>query len=70
MRPVENSFRNGLFEPGAFTHPVAIELVGPIFPLLVFAISLVLTLWTPVLGDKLWWGAFATPFVIHLARSD
>ena len=63
------SYRTGLFEPGAITHPVAVELVGPVFPLLVFAISLVVTLWAPVLGNKLWWGAFATPFVIHFARS-
>src|SRR6516162_7412183 len=62
------SYRTGLFEPGAITHPVAVELVGPVFPLLVFAISLVVTLWTPVLGNKLWWGAFATPFLVHLAR--
>ena len=62
------SYRTGLFEPGAITHPVAVELVGPVFPLLVFAISLVVTLWAPVLGNKLWWDAFATPFVVHLAR--
>jgi uncharacterized membrane protein len=63
------SYRTGLFETGAITHPIAVELVGPVFPLLVFAISLVVTLWTPVPGSKLWWGAFATPFLVHFARS-
>jgi uncharacterized membrane protein len=62
------SYRIGLFETGAITHPIAVELVGPVFPLLIFTISLIVTLWTPVLGDKLWWGAFATPFLVHLAR--
>jgi hypothetical protein len=62
------SYRIGLFETGAITHPIAVELVGPVFPLLVFMFSLVVTLWTAVLGDKLWWGAFATPFLVHLAR--
>ena len=62
------SYRIGLFETGAITHPIAVELVGPVFPLLIFTISLIVTLWTPVLGDKLWWGAFATPFLVQLAR--
>jgi uncharacterized membrane protein len=62
------SYRIGLFETGAITHPIAVELVGPVFPLLVFMFSLVVTLWTAVLGDKLWWGAFATPFLVQLAR--
>jgi uncharacterized membrane protein len=62
------SYRIGLFETGAITHPIAVELVGPVFPLLIFIISLIVTLWTPVLGDKLWWGAFATPFLVQLAR--
>jgi uncharacterized membrane protein len=63
------SYRAGLFEPGAFTHPVGVELVGPVFPLLIFAISLPVTLWNPVFGNKVWWGAFATPFLIHFVRS-
>ena len=63
------SYRTGLFETGAITHPIAVELVGPVFPLLVFAISLVVTLWTPLLGANLLWGAFATPFLVHFARS-
>ena len=62
------SYRTRLFEPGALMHPVALELVGPVFPLLVFATSLVVTLWTPVPGEKLWWCAFATPFLVHLIR--
>jgi uncharacterized membrane protein len=60
---------NRLFESDAFAHPIAIELVGPIFPLVIFALSLVVTLWTSIPGDRLWWGAFATPFVVHLARA-
>ena len=63
------SHRNKLFERSALTHPVVIEIIGPLFPLLILASSLAITLWTPVLGDKLWWGAFATPFVVHFARS-
>jgi TMEM175 potassium channel family protein len=62
-------YRKSLFESVAVGRSIAVELVGPIFPLLVFAISLVVTLWTPVLGDKLWWGAFATPFLVHFTRS-
>ena len=62
------SYRTRLFERGAIMHPVALELVGPVFPLLVFATSLVVTLWTPVPGEKLWWCAFATPFLVHLIR--
>jgi uncharacterized membrane protein len=61
-------YRKSLFESVAVGRSIAVELVGPIFPLLVFAISLVVTLWTPILGDKLWWGAFATPFLVHLTR--
>lgn len=57
-----------LFESAAVGRSTVVGLVGHVFPLLVFAISLVVTLWTPVLGDKLWWGAFATPFLIHLAQ--
>jgi uncharacterized membrane protein len=64
-----HSYRTGLFEPGALTHPVVVELVGPVFPLLVFAISLPATLWNPALGSKLWWSAFATPFLVHFART-
>jgi hypothetical protein len=64
-----HSYRTGLFEPGALTHPVVVELVGPVFPVLVFAISLPVTLWNPALGAKLWWSAFATPFLIHFART-
>jgi len=62
------SYRAGLFKPGAFTHPVVVELVGPVFPLLIFAISLPVTLWNPAFGNKVWWGAFATPFLIHFVR--
>jgi TMEM175 potassium channel family protein len=61
--------RAGLFEPGAFTHSVVVELIGPVFPLLVFAISLVVIFWNPALGHKLWWSAFATPFLILFART-
>ena len=57
-----------LFESAAVGRSIAVGLAGHVFPLLVFAISLAVTLWTPVLGDKLWWGAFATPFLIHLAQ--
>lgn len=64
------SYRAGLFKPGAFTHPVGVELVGPVFPLLIFAISLLVTLWNPAFGNKVWWGAFATPLLIHLVRSQ
>jgi uncharacterized membrane protein len=62
------SYRAGLFKPGAFTHPVWVELVGPVFPLLIFAISLPITFWNPAFGNKIWWGAFATPFLIHFVR--
>jgi uncharacterized membrane protein len=63
------SYRNWLFEPGASTHSVVVEFIGPVFPLLVFAISLLVTLWNPALSGKLWWSAFATPFLIHFART-
>ena len=61
-------YRKRLFESVAVGHSIAVALIGHVYPLLVFAISLAVTLWTPVLGDKLWWGAFATPFLIHLAQ--
>jgi hypothetical protein len=35
---------------------------------LIFSISLPVTLWNPVLGNKIWWGAFATPLLIHFVR--
>jgi uncharacterized membrane protein len=59
----------GLFEPGAFTHSIVVELIGPVFPLLVFAISLLVIFWNPALGHKLWWSAFATPILILFART-
>ena len=63
------SSRTGLVEPGALTHPIALESIVPVFPLVIFAISLLVTVWNPALGGKLLWGAFATPFLIHLART-
>ena len=30
---------------------------------------LALRFWNPALGNQLWWSAFATPFLIHLART-
>ncbi|MGA8659986.1 MAG: TMEM175 family protein [Chthoniobacterales bacterium] len=63
------SYRTGLIEPGALTHPIAVESIVPVFPLLIFAISLLVTSWNPVLGGKLLWGAFVTPFLNHFARS-
>ena len=54
--------RNGLIEPGGLTHPIAVESISTVFPLLIFAISLLVTFWNPTLGGKLLWGAFATPF--------
>jgi len=63
------SYRTGLFKPGAFTHSVVVEFIGPAFPLLIFAGSLFVTFWKPALGDKLWWSAFATPFLVHFART-
>jgi uncharacterized membrane protein len=48
-----HSYQTGLFEPGTLTQPVVVELIGPVFPLLVFAISLPVTLWNPALSDKL-----------------
>jgi hypothetical protein len=60
--------RTGLIEPGALTHPIA-ESILPVFPLLVFVFSLLVTFWNPALGGNLLWGAFATPFLSHLART-
>ena len=34
------SYRTGLIEPGALTHPIAVEYIVLVFPLLIFAISL------------------------------
>jgi uncharacterized membrane protein len=62
------SQRTGLIEPGALTHPIAVESIVPVFPLLIFAISLLVTFWNPVLGGHLLWGAFATPFISHTGR--
>jgi uncharacterized membrane protein len=56
------SSRTGLIEPGACTHPIAVESIVPVFPLLIFAISQLVTFWNPALGGNLLWGAFATPF--------
>jgi membrane protein implicated in regulation of membrane protease activity len=69
LRAADVAYRTGLFEPSAFTHPVAVELFGPVFPLLVFAISLLVTFWNPALADKLSWSAFATLILIHFVRS-
>jgi uncharacterized membrane protein len=63
------SYRTGLIEPGVLTHPIAVEFIAPVFPLLILAISLLVTFWNPNLGGKLLWGAFATPFLSHLART-
>ena len=63
------SSRTGLIEPGALTHRIAVESIVPVFPLLIFAISLLVTFWNPALGGNLLWGAFATPFLSHLART-
>jgi uncharacterized membrane protein len=63
------SYRTGLIEPGALTHPIAIEFIVPVFPLLILTISLLVTFWNPNLGGNLLWGAFATPFLSHLART-
>ena len=63
------SHRTGLIEPGALTHPIAVESIVPVFPLLIFAISLLVTFWNLALGGNLLWGAFATPFLSHLART-
>jgi uncharacterized membrane protein len=62
------AFRTGLIEPGALTDPIA-ESILPVFPLLIFAISLLVTFWNPALGGNLLWVAFATPFLSHLART-
>ena len=53
--------RTGLIEPGAL----------PVFPLLIFAISVLVTYWNSALGGNLFclWGAFATPFLSHLAQT-
>jgi uncharacterized membrane protein len=61
--------KSGLIEPGALTHPIAVESIVLFFPLLVFAISLLVTFWNSALGGKLLWGAVATPFLGHLVRS-
>jgi uncharacterized membrane protein len=61
--------KNGLIERGALTHPLAMEPILLVFPLLIFAISLLVTFWNPALGGKLLWGAVATPFLGHLVRS-
>jgi uncharacterized membrane protein len=58
--------RTGLIEPGTLT---AVESIVSVFPLLIFAISLLVTFWNPALGGHLLWGAFATPFLSHLART-
>jgi uncharacterized membrane protein len=63
------SSRTGLIEPGALTHPIAVESIVPVFPLLIFAISLLVTFWNPALGGHFLWGAFATPFLSHLTRT-
>ena len=54
------SYQTGLFEPDALIHPIAPELIGRVFALVVFALSLLVAFWDPFLGSRLWWGAFAT----------
>jgi hypothetical protein len=46
------------------------SLIGRIFPLSLFIGSLIVAFWYPLIADKLWWGAFATPLLIHLVRSQ
>jgi uncharacterized membrane protein len=60
--------RTGLIVPGALAHPIA-ESILLVFPLLIFVFSLLVTFWNPALGGNLLWGAFATPFLSHLART-
>jgi hypothetical protein len=61
--------KNGLIKPGALTHPIAVESIVLLFPLLVFAISLLVTFWNPTVGGKLLWVAVATPFLGRLVRT-
>jgi uncharacterized membrane protein len=61
--------RTGLIEAGALIHPIAVESIGTVFPLLIFVVSLLVTFWNPALGGNLIWGAFATPFLSYLART-
>ena len=56
------SYRTGLIEPGALTHPIAVESIVPVFPLLIFAISLLVTFWNPNLGGNLLWGRVCDAF--------
>jgi len=46
---------------------VWLQLVAVIFPVLVFALSLLIMVWKPTLGPRLSVCAFATPLISHLA---
>jgi uncharacterized membrane protein len=60
------AYRSGLYVPRS----VALEILGWIFPLSLFIGSLLVAFWYPRIAEKLWWGAFATPFLIHLVRNQ
>jgi uncharacterized membrane protein len=60
------SYRSGLCAPQF----VALEIIGRIFPLSLFIGSLIVAFCYPLIADKLWWGAFATPLLIHLVRTQ
>jgi hypothetical protein len=46
------------------------KILGRVFPLSLFIGSLLVAFWYPLIADRLWWGAFATPFLIHLLRNQ
>lgn len=60
------AYRSGLYVPRS----VALEILGRVFPLSLFIVSLLVAFWYPLIADKLWWGAFTTPFLIHLLRNQ
>jgi len=60
------AYRSRLYVPRS----VALEIFGRIFPLSLFIGSLLVAFWYPFIAEKLWWGAFATPFLIHLVRNQ
>ena len=41
---------------------------GKFYPALVFALALLIMVWKPALGPRLWCCAFATPLISHFAR--
>ena len=53
--------RTKLIEAGALAHPIAIESIVPVFPLLIFAISLLVTFW-----KTLWLSAASIPYPARL----